>query len=137
MKIHVVLLLIMILVLVAGSALAQEPCSGDPIEVLNADFCGLEKWIAVEDSATICQIKCLVEKPEDPGKECGINPSWIGGTVEFNEGAELGFNFIPRTVIIAEITAETYQTTTCAIADNPKEFDGGLWFVPIDLKDIK
>ncbi len=137
-KTHVVLLLTFVMMFAAGgSLLAQEPCSGDPIEALNADPCGLEKWIAVEDSATICQIKCLAEKPEDPTKECGINPSWIGGTVQFDEKAELGFNFIPSTVIIAEVTAEAYQTTTCAIAENPKNFDGGLWYVTFNLKDVK
>jgi hypothetical protein len=121
----------------AGNVLAQEPCSGEPIEVLNSDPCGLEKWIAVEDSVTICQIKCVFDNPEEPGEKCGIDPSWIGGTVQFDEEAELGFNFIPSTVIIAEVTAEAYQTTTCAIAENPKEFDGGLWYVHFDIRDIK
>jgi hypothetical protein len=118
-------------------ALAQKPCEGEAIEVLNVDICEAEKWIAVEDSATICQIMCVVENPEDPGKACGINPSWIGGTVEADEEAEYGFNFDPATVEIAEIVAEVLQTTTCAIAEDPKGFSGGRWFVPADLREIR
>lgn len=118
-------------------AFAEEPCAGEGIEVLNADICGAEMWITVKDSATVCQVICVVENPEDPGKTCGIDPSWIGGTVEADENAEYGFYFIPETVEIAEIVAETYQTTTCAIAEDPKGFSGGRWFVPADLREIK
>ena len=135
---HVVLLLTLILMLAPSSILlAQEPCEVEPFEVLNVDPCDLSKWIAVEDSATLCQIKCVFDNPEEPGDKCGIKPSWIGGTVEANEEAEHGFNFIPSTVRIAEITAEALQTTLCAMAENPKEYDGGLWYVHYDVQDIK
>jgi len=113
---------------------ALEPCSGDPIEVLNDDICGVKKWIDVEDSVTICQILCL--KDGDPEK-CGINPAWIGGTVLFDEGAEFGFNFDPATVIIAELVAEAYQTTTCQIKDDPKYYDGGTWYIPYNITEIQ
>lgn len=118
-------------------AFAQKPCEGEKIEVLNVDNCGAEKWIAVEDSATICQIICVVENPEEPEKECGINPSWIGGIVKADENAELGFDFVPETVEIAEIVIEILQTTTCRIAEAPKEFDGNRWFVPADFREVR
>ena len=114
-----------------------EPCEYKPIEVLNEDDCGQSKWISVTDSLTCCQILCLVAGPEDPTKECGIDPSWIGGTVVFDEGAELMFYFEPSTVEIAEIVAEALQTNLCQIAENPKDFDGGRWFVPYNIVDVK
>jgi hypothetical protein len=114
-----------------------QPCEYKPIEVLNENSCGQSKWISVTDSLTNCQILCLVGRPEDPTKECGINPSWIGGTVVFDERAELMFYFEPSTVEIAEITAEALQTTLCQIAENPKYFDGGRWFVAYNVVDVK
>ena len=73
------ILLVAIPVLVFGQMVfAQEPCKGEGIDVLNADICGAEMWITAKDSATVCQIICVVENPEDPGKVCGIDPSWIG-----------------------------------------------------------
>jgi hypothetical protein len=116
------------------SAQKFEPCSGERIDVLNNDICGAKKWITVDDSVTICQILCLQDA--DPEK-CGINPSWIGGKVYADEGAEYGFNFEPESVRIAEITAEAYQTTTCQIAENPKYYDGGTWYIPYDITEVQ
>ncbi len=112
---------------------AEEPCEGGPIEAVNDDPCELKKWIGVEDSTTVCQILCLMEM--DPEK-CGINPSWIGGKVIFDEQAEYGFYFDPATVIIAEIVAETYQTNTCQISEDPKYYDGGTWYIPYNIVEV-
>jgi hypothetical protein len=132
------ILLVAIPVLVLGQIVfAQEPCEGEGIDVLNIDICEAEKWITVKDSATVCQIICVVENPEDPGKVCGIDPQWIGGIVEADEEAEYGFSFDPATVEIAELVAEAYQTTTCQIAEDPKGFSGGRWFVPADFREIR
>ena len=125
-----------LILLISICLLAQklEPCEGEPIMALNDDICGVKKWIAVEDSVTICQILCL--KDADPEK-CGIDPSWIGGKVMFDEEAEYRFNFDPATVVIAEIVAETYQTTTCQIAENAKYYDGGTWYIPYNIIEIE
>jgi hypothetical protein len=72
----------------------------------------------------------------DPEK-CGITPVWIGGIVYADENAEYGFDFDAGTVVIAEITAETYQTNTCQIRENPKYYDGGLWYIPANFKDTR
>ena len=118
---------------------AQEPCKEESVEALINNNCGggASKWIAVKNEPTVCQIICLAQDPENPEKECGINPSWIGGTVYAEEGAEYGFNFDPSTVVIAEITAEGLQTNICQIADNPKAYDGALWYIPYDLREIR
>lgn len=136
-RISICILLAITIPVFVQISLAQEPCDGDGIEVLNSDICGLDKWITVKDSATVCQIRCVVENPEDPGKTCGIDPHWIGGTVEADEYAEYGFNFDPATIEIAEIVAEAYQTTTCQIAEDPKGFSGGHWFIPVSFRDIR
>jgi len=133
----IALVLASALVLATGVSLwAQEPCSGEPIEVLNKDICELSKWIAVEDSATVCQIRCLMEFDYE---KCGfgIFPGWIGGTVIADENAEYGFYFDPKTVWIAEITIEVIQTTTCQIRDNPKYYDGGTWCIPFSPSEIR
>lgn len=132
-RIAIAVILGAVLLPVAGRLMAQEPCDGDPIQVLNADPCKLSKWIDIKDSVTICQALCILEYPEDPQEKCGIYPSWIGGTVVADENAEDGFYFEPETVRIAEIVIEIYQTTTCAIAEDPKGFNGGTWFVPCNL----
>jgi len=132
------ILLVAIPVLVFGQIVfAQEPCEGEGIDVLNIDICEAEMWITAKDSATVCQIICVVENPEDPGKVCGIDPSWIGGIVEADEKAENGFYFVPETVEIAEVVAEALQTTTCAIAEDPKGFSGGRWFVPAEFREVR
>jgi len=113
---------------------AQEPCSGESIEVLNDDPCDASMWIGVRDSATICQILCLLK--EDPEK-CGIDPSWIGGTVQVDENAKYGFTFDAGTVRIAEMTAETYQTTICQISNDPKYYDGGTWYIQANFKETR
>jgi len=134
----IVIMLALVLLIPVGIYIsAQEPCSGEPIEVLNEDPCGPSIWIGVEDSVTICQLGCIAENPEEPGEKCGIKPSWIGGSVVADEGAELGFYFKPSTVFIAEITSEVIQTNLCQMKDDPKYYDGGTWVVPFGLKEIK
>ena len=133
-RVVVVLMLTSILLIPVGIYLsAQEPCKEESVEALIDNSCGggVSKWIAVKNEPTVCQIICLAQDPEDPEKECGINPSWIGGTVYADEGAEYGFNFDPSTVVIAEITAEGLQTTLHAIMQNPAQFaeNGTIWYV--------
>jgi hypothetical protein len=136
-KVLFTVLLAAILVLSASSVvLAEEECAGEPIAVYNEDPCGLTLIIEVEDSATVCQIRCVAENPEDPGKYCGINPSWIGGTVIEDE-SELKFRFDPATVIIAEIVIEQMQTNTCQIAENPEDYIKGVWYIPYNVVEIK
>ena len=114
-----------------------ESCDDYPIEVYNVDPCGISKWIMVEDSLAVCQLLCLKDMPEDPADKCGVYPSWIGGTVIFDEGAENSFKFDPATIIIAEITPEGMQTNFCQIAENPKDYDGGFWYVPYNVTEWK
>ena len=56
--------------------------------------------------------------------------SWIGGTVIAEPFEPNGFRFDPATVLVAEVTAEGYQTNICQIAANPGMYDGGLWDIP-------
>ncbi len=112
-----------------------EPCEDNPIEVFNEDDCGISKWIEVKDSLAICQLLCLKEKPDDPADKCGVYPSWIGGKVIFDEGLPQMFKFDPATIVIAEITPEGMQTNTCQIAENPKDYDGGMWYIPYNVTD--
>jgi hypothetical protein len=114
-----------------------EPCEDYPIQVYDENQCGLGMWIQVEDSLAVCQLLCLYEKPDDPRDKCGVYPSWIGGTVIFDENAEHGFRFDPTTIMIAEITPEAIQTNICQIAENPKYYDGGNWVIPYNVTDLK
>jgi hypothetical protein len=136
----VILSAVMILLIPLGSYLsAQDPCGKESIEAQIYNNCdgGVTKWIQSKNETSVCQIVCLAQKPEDPEKECGINPSWIGGTVYYDENDGYGFNFDPSTVVVAEVVAETYQTNICQIAANPKAYDGGTWYIPFDLRDIR
>jgi hypothetical protein len=120
----------------AGMLLAGEECEGNSIKAINEDPCELTLKIGVEDSATVCQILCVFENPEDPGKTCGINPSWIGGIV-VEEDSELRFNFDPATVRIAEIVIEQLQTNTCQIAENPEDYIKGMWYIPYNVTEVE
>lgn len=131
------LLAAFITLLMAGSLLAFNDCSGQPIKAYNDDPCGLTVEISVEDSATACQIRCVFDHPANPGIFCGIDPQWIGGRVELDPTAEFGFIFVPETVVIAEIVIEQVQTSVCKIAENPKAFSGSNWFVPYNVGLIK
>lgn len=133
--VYAVLLAAFIVLSTSSMLLAEEGCDGSAIRALNDDPCGLKLTIPVEDSATACQIFCVYKNPEDPAKYCGINPSWIGGTVVEDEN-ELKFNFDPATVIIAEVVAETYQTNTCQIAANPEYYMKGTWYIPYNVIDV-
>lgn len=131
-----VLLLAVVAFWSAGILLAGEECEGNPITVYNEDPCELTLKIGVEDSATVCQILCVFDNPEDPGKYCGINPSWIGGIV-VEDDSELKFTFDPATVEIAELVAEALQTNTCQIAENPEGYYRGRWFIPYNVVEVE
>lgn len=133
--VYAVLLAAFLVLSTSSMLLAQEECEGNAITAYNDDPCGLTLRIAVEDSATACQIFCVYKNPEDPGGKCGIDPYWIGGTVVEDE-SELKFNFDPATVRIAEIVIEQMQTTTCQIAENPENYMKGTWYVPYNVVEV-
>jgi hypothetical protein len=136
----VILSAMLVLIVPLGNHLtAEEPCGVESIEAQIYNNCdgGVTKWIQTKNETSICQIVCLADDPEDPKEKCGIDPSWIGGTVYADESAPNGFYFDPSTVVVAEIVAETYQTNICQIAANPKGYDGGLWYIPFDLRGTR
>jgi hypothetical protein len=115
------------------------PCIGSPIEVVDQDPCGKSLTIQVNDSAAVCNILCIWERPSKPKDRwlCPVDPlSWIGGIVVADSTAENGFYFDPNTVIVAEITAEGMQTSVCMISANPELYDGSLWYVPAHIIDV-
>jgi hypothetical protein len=138
-RILIISLAVILLVPLGFYLSAQEPCKEESIEAQIYNDCdgGVTKWILSKNETSVCQIICLAQDPEDPEEKCGINPAWIGGTVYADENAPYGFDFDPSTVVVAEITAEALQTTICQIAANPKDYDGGLWYIRFDLRGTR
>jgi hypothetical protein len=114
---------------------AQEPCGVESIEAHIYNNCngGEAKWIYIRNETTVCQVICLAQDPKDPEAECGINPSWIGGTVQIDENDRYHFNFDPKSVVLAETVPLAARTSICQIAANPKAYEGSTWYIPFNL----
>ena len=59
-----------------------------------------------------------------------INPQQAVGYPVADPTHENGFYFDPNTIIVAEITAEAYQTSICQISSRLGVYDGGTWYIP-------
>jgi len=106
------------------------PCDATSVKVHNNSFCGESIWIEVPDSDVTEDILCG-PCTENSFEVCDVFPIvWIGGTVVVDASYEHGFYFDPTSIIVAEVTAEGYQTSICQIANSPGVFDGGTWYIP-------
>jgi hypothetical protein len=138
-KTIVILSAAMILLVPLGNLFSYSICGVDSIEALIYNNCrdGATIWIKVNNQPAVCQIVCLAANPIDPQGTCGVFPNWIGGKVYADRYSPYGFGFDPNTIEIARNTIEERQTTICGIADNPKAFDGGIWYIPFDLRGVR
>jgi hypothetical protein len=117
---------------------SPDPCTGNPIDVLQSDYCGQSMRIEADDSTTVCAIECWLTSKNT--RKCPTFVAWIGGIVVVDEAAPLGFYFDPSTVAVAEFTEEGSQTTLCAISENPASFAADpnrRWWVTANLSDLR
>ena len=101
--------IVLALALVVSFAEAKKPggggghggggttCDGQPIEVLDNDFCGSSMWIQVEDSTTVCNIVCWLTSKR---RQCPVGVYWIGGIVVEDASAPLGFRSPQRSELL-------------------------------------
>ena len=127
-----VLLGISLLSLNVLSQTPDEPpplCDGNPIEVLVENDCGMNEWILVTDSSTVCDIICQIDWTET--SNCLLTINWIGGVIMEDSAVQHGFFFDPNTIMLAETTLVSQQTDLCRIAEDPDDYDAGFWYIPV------
>jgi hypothetical protein len=101
--------------------------SGAPIEILNQDVCGAEKWIRVNDSATVSNILCTLTHKK--GQSCPVPTVYISGLVLADKSSPDGWTFDAKTVRVAEAADRGAQTTFCDVSKTPAFYAGEIWYV--------